>query len=96
MKTMRLDKLNKNQIGIICVIDGDVFIKRRLLELGFVNGTEVKVLSVSPLKNTYLLRLKDYCLALRKNSLELISVVVNEWANFGAGGQPKHRQNNTV
>ena len=42
METMRLDKLNKNQSGIICGIDGDVFIKRRLLELGFVNGTELK------------------------------------------------------
>ena len=78
MKAKKLNELNKNQSGIICGIQGDVFIKRRLLELGFVNGAEVKVLSVSPLKNTYLLSLQDYVLALRKNSLELVSVVVNE------------------
>ena len=78
MKTKKLNELNKNESGIICGIQGDVFIKRRLLELGFVNGTKIKVLSVSPLKNTYLLSLQDYVLALRKNSLELVSVVIDE------------------
>ena len=74
----KLNQLSKNQSGIVCGVEGSVFIKRRLLELGFVNGTEVKVISISPLKNTYLLCLNDYVLALRKNSLELVNVVVNE------------------
>ena len=78
MKKLKLSQLRKNESGIICGVEGDIFIKRRLLELGFVNGTEVKVISVSPLKNTYLLDLQDYVLALRKNSLELVRVVVNE------------------
>lgn len=78
MKTKRLNELHKNQTGIVCGIEGDVYIKRRLLELGFVKGTSVKVLNISPLKNTYLISLQDYCLALRKNSLELVSVVVND------------------
>ena len=78
MKKLKLSQLRKNESGIICGVEGDIFIKRRLLELGFVNGTEVKVISVSPLKNTYLLGLQDYVLALRKNSLELVRVVVNE------------------
>ena len=74
----KLSELSKNQAGIVCDVDGDIFLKRRLLELGFVNGVCVKVLNVSPLKQTFLLSLQDYCIALRNNSLQLVSVVVDE------------------
>lgn len=74
----KLNQMNKNQSGIICSVEGDVYLKRRLLELGFVNGTEVKVLRVSPLKQTFLVTLRNYTIALRSNSLSLVSVVTNE------------------
>lgn len=78
MKVKKLNTLLKNQSGVICSVSGDVYIKRRLLELGFVNGERVKVLNISPLKNTYLIGLQGYVLALRKNSLQTISVVIDE------------------
>lgn len=78
MVIKKLTELKRNQSGLVCKVEGDVFLKRRLLELGFVNGTEVKVLHISPLKNTYLVGLREYTLALRNNSLQLVSVIVND------------------
>ncbi|MBQ8431216.1 MAG: ferrous iron transport protein A [Clostridia bacterium] len=74
----KLFELKKNESGVVASVNGDVHIKRRLLELGLTTGTKVKILSVSPLKNTYLIALRNYCLALRKNSLELVSVEADE------------------
>ena len=78
MEVKKLSELNIGQSGVLASVDGDFYLKRRLLQLGIVSGTEISVLSISPLKNTYLVHLRDYSLALRKNSLELVSVKVNE------------------
>lgn len=76
MIVKKLSELSEGQKGVVTSVDGDLFIKRRLLELGLVNGTSIQVLSISPLKNTFLINLHDYTLALRKNSLNLVSVEV--------------------
>jgi Fe2+ transport system protein FeoA len=78
VKIKRLNELKKGESGVVVSVSGDVYIRRRLLELGLISGTKVSVLGVSPLKNTYLISLRDYSLALRKNSLELVSVACNE------------------
>ena len=78
MVVKKLTELTKNQKGLVCSVDGDVFLKRRLLELGFVNGTEVKILHISPLKNTFLVSLRDYTLAIKHQTLQLVSVVAND------------------
>ena len=54
---------------------GDIHIRRRLYELGFLEGEELKILSVSPLKNSFLVSIKGYCLALRKSILSNVLVV---------------------
>lgn len=78
MKVKKLCELKRYQSGIILNVDGDVHLRRRLLELGLTNGTVVKILSISPLKNSFLIALRNYTLALRKNSLNLVSVAVDE------------------
>ena len=78
MKVKKLCELKRYQSGIILGVEGDVHLRRRLLELGLTNGTVVKILSVSPLKNSFLIALRNYTLALRKNSLDLVSVAVDE------------------
>ena len=79
MTIKKLCEIKVNQTAKVLEVDGDVYIKRRLLELGFTKNTEVKMLSISPLKNSFLIAIRGYSLALRKNSLELVSVYVEEW-----------------
>lgn len=69
-----LSQLNENQQGEIVCINGIMPLKRRLLELGFVKGTIVKVINISPLKNSYLLQIRGYLLALRKSAVNNIVI----------------------
>lgn len=69
-----LSQLNENQQGEIVYINGIMPLKRRLLELGFVKGTIVKVINISPLKNSYLLQIRGYLLALRKSAVNNIVI----------------------
>lgn len=57
-------------------VHGDIHIRRRLYELGFVEGEIVKILSASPLKNSFLVSIRGYCLAMRK--IILSNIMVNE------------------
>lgn len=74
----KLCELKKNQSGKVVNVCGELHIRRRLLELGITRGIKIKVLAVSTLKNSFLLQIRGYTLALRKNSLELISVDLDE------------------
>lgn len=74
MKNIMLSKLKIGESGIVVSINGDVHIKRRLLELGFTKGTKVKVLNISPLKSSFMLQVRGYTLALRNTSTNLILV----------------------
>lgn len=71
----RLSEIEKRCVAKIVGISGDVHLRRRLYELGFVEGEKVKILSVSPLKNSFLVSVKNYCLALRKNILNNVVVI---------------------
>lgn len=74
MPIKKLSELKKNETGFVVKVSGDIHIRRRLLELGITSGQAIKVLAVSMLKNSLLIEVRHYTLALRKNSLELISV----------------------
>ncbi len=50
--------------------------RRRLLELGFVKGTRLKIYNFAPFKVTMLVSLRGYMLALRQTTGE--SVIVEE------------------
>ena len=45
---MTLEELNLNDYVTIVNVSGDLTIKRRLLDLGFIPGEEVKCVLVSP------------------------------------------------
>ena len=76
MDTQSLTELKQNQTGVIDYVFGNTHVKRRLLELGFTKGSKVRILNVSPLKNSYLLELHGYVIALRQNAVKNIQVVV--------------------
>lgn len=71
-----LSKLSINKPAKICKVLGNLKLKRRLLDLGFTNNATVKILTISPLKNSYLLSLHGYTIALRRNAVESIFVKV--------------------
>ena len=75
-----LSQVKKNTNYKISSITGDVYLKRRVLELGILPNEKIKILSISPLKNSYLVAVKNYSLALRKNILD--NILVEEiWKN---------------
>lgn len=48
LKIKTLNDLEVEDVGIVKKIDGDEMIKRRLLDLGLIEGTKIKPVLVSP------------------------------------------------
>ena len=73
-----LDELKNGEKGKIISFsnDGDVDLKRHLLGMGFVKGSEITLEKVAPLGDPIKLRLKGYSICLRKNEAENIKVKV--------------------
>ena len=69
-----LSDLKVNDRCKIVSVDSNIHLRRRLLELGLFLGQEVQILAISPLNNTFLIAIKNYTLALRKNILQSIYV----------------------
>lgn len=76
MNILNLTELKQNQTGIIDYVFGNIHLKRRLLDLGFTKGSQVKILNISPLKNSYLLEIHGYIIALRQNAVKNIQVIM--------------------
>lgn len=74
-RSLNLSNLSSGESGYITQLNGNLKIKTRLLELGFTKGTLVRVLNVSSLKNSYLLEIRGYILALRNNAVKLIEII---------------------
>ncbi len=69
--------------------------KRRLLDMGFTPKSKIVVLAVDPFKQTVLVRLGEFEVALRKNATNYISVeAVND--NLCTYRQSKRRQNELI
>ena len=71
-----LSSLKVNMSCIVKNVDCDIKLKRRVFELGILPEERVKVLSVSPLKSSFLIAVKNYSLALRNQILDSIMVEV--------------------
>ena len=69
---LNLGEFKENQIVEVVSTNGILPLKRRLAELGFVKGTKVRIINISPLKNSYLIELRGYVLALRKNAVNCV------------------------
>ena len=74
MSEIRLSDLEVNGKCRVCRIIGAKSIKKRLLEMGFVRGTEIYVKKVAPLGDPMELVLKGYHLSLRRIEAENIFV----------------------
>lgn len=63
---LRLSELEVSGCCKVVRVTGDKAIKKRLLEMGFVKGTEIYVEKVAPLGDPMELVLKGYHLSLRR------------------------------
>lgn len=71
---INLSNLKVGETGYITSVNGNLKLKTRLLELGFTKGTLVRVLNISSLKNSYLVEIRGYILALRSSVIKLIEI----------------------
>jgi ferrous iron transport protein A len=63
---LSLDQLRPGQRGRIDSLEGTDALVQRLLEMGLLEGEEVEVVGFAPLGDPVELRLRDYCLSLRR------------------------------
>ncbi len=78
MLVKTLKELEPMEKGRIVKVGGQGEIRRRLLDMGVVNGAMVEVLRVAPLGDPVQIKVKGYDLALRKTEAENIQVELTE------------------
>jgi len=69
-----LSELKEGQTGTVVRVGGDGPFRRRLLEMGFLRGTEVYVEKYAPLKDPIELILKGYHVSIRVDEAARIQV----------------------
>jgi len=69
-----LSKLKVGDRGIVARVEGSGATRRRLMDMGLVGGTEVRVVRTSPLGDPVEFSLRDYNLSLRKAEADLVLV----------------------
>jgi len=74
----RLSELKPGEKGIITRVEGSSAVKRRLLDMGLVKGTEVTMIRKAPLGDPIEFLVKGYNLSLRKVESDNVYVSIKE------------------
>ena len=69
-----LKDLKPGEKGKITKVSGQGLIRHRILDMGIIPGSEIKVERVAPLGDPIEVRVKGYCLSLRKSEAANIYV----------------------
>jgi len=77
-RQVTLDTLKVGQRGIVVHIEGQGPARRRMLDMGLVPGTEVKVVRVAPFGDPIEFQVKGYSLSLRKTEARNVIVEIDE------------------
>ena len=72
-----LHELKVGQRGVIIHVSGKGPIKRRMMDMGLVPGSEVQVVRVAPLGDPVEFTVKGYSLSLRKSEASNIQVEIS-------------------
>ena len=75
---MTLDKLPLGQEAVITAVGGEGALRCRLLDMGLIPKTRVRVEKVAPLGDPLELRVRGYSLSLRKEDARNIQVEVKQ------------------
>lgn len=70
-----LNQLSPGQKGIVTGITTDGTIRRRILDLGIINGTEIELLYKNPAGNPIAYMIRGAVIALRSDVTENIQVL---------------------
>jgi ferrous iron transport protein A len=71
---MTLDQLRAGQRARVEALDGDDAVVQRLLEMGLLEGEEIEVVGFAPLGDPLEIRLRGYCLSLRRREAARVRV----------------------
>lgn len=71
---MNLSDLRPGESAIIDSIAGNIKLSKRLLALGCIEGTTVKLTNIAPLGDPILINIRGFNLAIRKRDAKNISV----------------------
>src|SRR5690554_4794944 len=75
---MRLSELQTGQKGYITKVYGNGAFRKRLLEMGFVRGEEVKSILNAPLKDPIKYEIMEYEVSLRRGEAVMIEISMLE------------------
>jgi len=71
-----LDQLTTGQCARVKKIRGKGPVRRRLMDMGIINGTEITMIKTSPLGDPVEYLVRGYRLSLRKSEAQLIEVAL--------------------
>jgi len=71
-----LNQLLPGETGVVTRVTGSGPVKRRIVDMGLVAGTPVKVQKAAPLGDPMEIKVKNFNLSLRKSEAALIEVQV--------------------
>jgi len=71
---LRLSEAKIGKVYQIEKLEGTGFIRRRIIDMGLVPGTKIKVIGVAPLGDPINLVAKGYNLTIRKNEASMIII----------------------
>lgn len=69
-----LDNVTPGQTCIIQEIRGEGAVRTRMMDMGLIKGTEIKVVRIAPLGDPIEFEVKGYNLSLRKKEAHLVTV----------------------
>jgi ferrous iron transport protein A len=71
---LTLDKQPPGSVGVITAVGGEGALRCRLLDMGLIPRTKVKVVKTAPLGDPVEIRLRDYELTIRLADAALIEI----------------------
>ena len=74
MKEKTVNELEMGEIGIVNKIVGEETLKRRLLDLGLIEGTDIKPVLISPSGDPRAFEFRGSLIAIRKEDAENIKI----------------------
>ena len=77
MVVRTLKELSPGETGVVIRISGSGPVRRRIIDMGIVAGTNVKVEKYAPLGDPIEIKAKNFTLSLRKSEAALIEVETN-------------------
>lgn len=73
-----LDRLSKNQTGIVVSLENKGSLRRRLQDMGIINGSRIECVGESPFKNPRAYFVRGTCVALRNSDAAKIRIIKTE------------------